>query len=221
MKRKSFVAVLTSLIMLLAIFALTGCGSDGNESSEAPAVKCYNGSFMGMVEENGVYAYKGIPYAKSPTGELRWKAPVAVDASDENYEAKEFGWTSLQTEWHSEPASIVNAKITESGEEHNSGEDCLTLNVWTSDTEDTAKPVMVYFHGGGFGWGGTSDPLYSGKYIVKEHNDVIVVSCNYRVGTMGFIDLRNVKGYTDEYKETTELGLLDCMQSLRWIKQNI
>lgn len=70
MKRKSFVAVLTSLIMSLTIFTLTGCGSDGNESTEAPAVKCYNGSFTGMVEENGVYAYKGIPYAKSPTGEL-------------------------------------------------------------------------------------------------------------------------------------------------------
>ncbi|MGN0693412.1 MAG: carboxylesterase/lipase family protein [Lentihominibacter sp.] len=221
MKKKTFIALLTSLIMSLTVFSLTGCGGGDEESSDAPAVKCYNGTFTGMVEDNGVYSYKGIPYAQSPTGDLKWLAPQAVEESDESYDAKEFGWTSLQTEWHSEPASTVNAKKTESGEEHNSGEDCLTLNVWTSDTETADKPVMVYFHGGGFGWGGSSDPLYSGKYIVEEHNDVVVISCNYRVGTMGFIDLRGVEGYTDKYKEATDLGLLDAMQSMRWIKQNV
>lgn len=216
-KLKKISAVVLSLVMIMTFsVTLTGCGG-----SDDPQVTVKNGTFVGTTEDNGVVSFKGIPYAQPATGENRWKPAQPVEESDETYSADEFGWTSLQTEWHSEPASTVNAKENESGDMQSSGEDCLTLNVWAADLEGENRPVMVYFHGGGFGWGGTSDPLYSGKYLVEEHPDVIYVSCNYRVGTMGCLDLTEVPGYTDEYKEAVNLEILDVMESLRYIKENI
>lgn len=172
-------------------------------------VKVKNGSFTGTVEENGIYTWKGIPYAKAPVGELRWKAPEPVDADEGEFEAVDFGYSCPQYEWPSEPASYNEIS-----------EDCLTLNVWAADTDTKDKPVMIYFHGGGYAWGGTSDPLYNGKNFVKEYPDVIMVSANYRIGMFGFIDLAKVPG-GEAYPDSTRLGILDQLESIRWVKENI
>ena len=180
-----------------------------DEASEGITVKLINGSFRGTVEDNGVYTWKGIPYAKPPVGELRWKAPENVEASDESFDAFDFGYSCPQYEWPSEPASYNEIS-----------EDCLTLNVWAADTETKNKPVMIYFHGGGYAWGGTSDPLYNGKNFVKEYPDIIMVSANYRIGMFGFIDFSNVPG-GEEFPDSSRLGILDQLQSIRWVKENI
>ena len=111
MKKKLFVLVLA----VCMVFMMAGCGADD------PVADCKNGNFVGQVEDSGVMSFKGIPYAKAPTGDLRWKAPEAPEESDETFEAKEFGKTSVQYSWHSEPAGENPAGV---------GEDCLTLNVW-------------------------------------------------------------------------------------------
>lgn len=206
---KKVIALFLVFVMLLA---LVSCGketkAENDPVSETTAV-CYNGNFVGAYEEDtGVLSFKGIPYAKSPTGERRWKAPEAVEASNETFSATEFGKSSIQYEWFSEDITTERS------------EDCLTLNVWTKDLQGKDKPVMVFFHGGSFAWGGTSEPLYSGQYIVKEHDDVIVVTCNYRIGLMGFINLASVPG-GENFPDSGQLGLLDCVESLRWIKNNI
>ena len=180
-----------------------------DEASEGITVKLINGSFRGTVEDNGVYTWKGIPYAKPPVGELRWKAPEPVEASDESFDAFDFGYSCPQYEWPSEPASYNEIS-----------EDCLTLNVWAADTETKNKPVMIYFHGGGYAWGGTSDPLYNGKNFVKEYPDIIMVSANYRIGMFGFIDFSDVPG-GEEFPDSSRLGILDQLQSIRWVKENI
>ena len=102
MKKRIGVIILAMITAFTMCFCMTGCGGGGEESSseaEAPAaaepqVTCENGIFVGQVEEEtGVMSFKGIPYAKSPVVELRWKAPEPVDASEETLEAKKFGQT--------------------------------------------------------------------------------------------------------------------------------
>lgn len=201
-KKLSLFIILTTIVGMMFI---TGCSKPVDESVTAV---CSNGKFVGAAEEDtGVLAFKGIPYAQAPVGDLRWQAPVAAEDSDEVIDAKEFGKSSIQYEWHSEPITTERS------------EDCLTLNVWTKDLETEGKPVMVFFHGGSFAWGGTSEALYNGQYIVDAHEDIVLIICNYRIGMMGFIDLSSLEG-GDAFPDSRELGMLDAVESLRWIKKN-
>lgn len=178
-------------------------------SENAIKIKCKNGNFLGK-SENGVCAFKGIPYAKPPVGALRWKAPVAPSESEETYEAFAYGDAALQYEWFSELASY-----------HKKSEDCLTLNIWTSNPESSANnPVIVWIHGGAYILGGTADPLYDGQKFAQAHRDVVFVTINYRLGMMGFIDFSEVEGGED-FPDSQNLGLLDTIQALKWIKANI
>ncbi len=175
----------------------------------ACAVRCHNGVFVG--QQNGdTLSFKGIPYAAQPVGERRWRAPEKAPASDTVYEARYFGHSSIQTELHSERASY-----------YPQGEDCLNLNIWLNTADNSRqKPVMVFFHGGSYGWGGTSDPLYEGTNLVAKFPDIIVVTVAYRTGIMGFIDFSAVDG-GDAYRDSGNLGLLDQVCALRWLHDNI
>ena len=173
------------------------------------AVTCQNGTFVGRETEQ-VRSYKGIPYARPPVGNLRWKMPVPAEADDSIYEACYYGKSGIQTEAESERASF-----------YPQGEDCLTLNIWTSDAVETSgKPVMVFFPGGGYGWGGTADPVYDGHNFVKTWKDVVLVTVNYRIGMMGFVDFSEVEG-GDAYEGSGNLGLMDQVCALKWVRQNI
>ncbi len=179
------------------------------EYDEALAVKCQNGVFVGG-KTGDVIAYKGIPFAQPPTGERRWKAPEPVEDSDGVYEAYFNGKSPIQTEWPTEQASY-----------YPQGEDCLYLNIWVNHTNGQKdKPVMVFLHGGSYGWGGTADPIYDGKALVNKHSDIILVTVGYRVGMMGFVDLSYLKG-GENYPDAPNLGLLDQIEALRWIQKNI
>ena len=173
------------------------------------AVKCYNGTFVGQQDE-GILTFRGIPYAKPPVGSRRWKRPAPAPQDDGVYEAYYFGKSPIQTEWE-----------TEEGSYYPQGEDCLYLNVWVNRTDTTAKkPVMVFFHGGGFGWGGTADPLYDGANFVRENPDIILVTVGYRIGLMGFVDFSDLKGGSN-FADAPNLGILDQIESLRWVQKNI
>ena len=173
------------------------------------AVKCRNGVFVGG-KTGDVIAFKGIPFAQQPTGELRWKAPVPPANSDGVFEAYYNGKSPIQTEWKTEQASY-----------YPQGEDCLYLNIWVNRTDDrTDKPVMVFLHGGSYGWGGTADPLYDGKALVSKHPDIILVTVGYRTGLMGFVDFSYLKG-GEEYPDAPNLGILDQIEALRWVHNNI
>ena len=179
------------------------------EYDTALAAKTVSSVYVGQKDENGIISWKGIPFAKQPVGELRWKAPQAPDASDKVYEARYFGHSALQMESHDEVSGM-----------YPQGEDCLNLNVWnnTSDPSDK-KPMMVWIHGGAYILGGAVDPAYEGTNFVKNNPEVIYVSIDYRTGIMGFINLTQVPG-GEEYKESANLGLLDEAQALAWLKEN-
>ena len=214
--------------MLAGVLLLTACGADRDEEiknqiremygenqiiegdyDQSLAAVCDNGTFVGL-EESGVISYKGIPYAEPPTGSLRWKDPVPAQSSDTVYQAYYYGYAPIQTEWPSEVGSY-----------YPQSEDCLTLNVWTNPSgPEEGKPVMVFFHGGSYGWGATSDPMYNGHNLIEKYPDVILVTVEYRLGVMGFIDFSSVPG-GEAYATSGNLGLLDQVCALKWIHNNI
>lgn len=180
----------------------------GNYDRTASAV-CENGTFVGR-REGSVLSFKGIPYAQPPVGGLRWKNPLPAEKSSAVYTAYYYGKSPLQTEWPSEVGSLY-AK----------GEDCLTLNIWTNTSgPKEGKTVMVFFHGGSYGWGATCDPIYDGYGMVNKFSDLVLVTVEYRVGIMGFIDFSRVPG-GEEYQTSGNLGLLDQLCALRWVQKNI
>ncbi len=179
------------------------------EYDEALAAHCKNGTFIGGRAGN-VLVFKGIPFAKPPVGALRWQAPQPVDDSDGVFEAYYNGKSPIQTEWKTEVASY-----------YPQGEDCLYLNIWLNESDKTPdKPVMVFFHGGSYGWGGTADPMYDGRNFVSKQSDIILVTVGYRIGLMGFVDFSSIKG-GEAFSDSPNLGLLDQIEALRWIQKNI
>ncbi len=179
------------------------------EYGESLAAHCKNGTFVGG-RAGSVLVFKGVPFAKPPVGDLRWKAPQPVEDCDGVFEAYYNGKTPIQTEWQTEKASY-----------YPQGEDCLYLNIWLNEADKTQnKPVMVFFHGGSYGWGGTADPIYDGANFVGRQSDIVLVTVGYRVGLMGFVDFSGVIGGED-FPDSPNLGLLDQIEALRWIQKNI
>jgi len=173
------------------------------------AVTCHNGVFVG-IKLNDVISYKGIPYAERPIGNLRWKSPVLAKESEDVYEAYYFGNAPIQSENKNEPGSY-----------YPTSEDCLNLNIWVnSNNKSKHKTVLVYIHGGSYAWDATSDPMFDGYNLISKFSDIILVTVEYRLGILGFIDFSTVPG-GEEYDTSGNLGLLDQVCALQWIHKNI
>ena len=165
----------------------------------------------GRRSRTGTTSWLGIPYAAPPVGDLRFRAPQPVEP-----------WTQkIKTCYQYGPAPIQDKFLTArtDGRFHPRSEDCLTLNVFAPDTESTSpRPVMVFFYGGGYMFGGTSTPIYDGAFLARAR-DVIVVTVNYRYGPFGFVDLSQFS--TEERQFDSNLGLKDMVASLEWVQRNI
>lgn len=173
------------------------------------AVKTRTGVYVGEKYKKTLI-FTGIPYAKPPVGALRWKAPELLPSSDDVFEAKNFGASAIQVE---HKGSIIR--------HHRQSEDCLTLNIAAGAKKtDAKKPVLVLFHHGDFTYGGAVDPLLYGGDYVNAHQDVVLVSFNYRLGIFGFIDFSEVPG-GEACPDALNLGLLDQIAALKWIRENI
>lgn len=158
-------------------------------------------------KDHAACAWKGVPYAAPPVGELRWRAPVPPPAREGTFAADEVGWACPQKE-----------SLTSGGEAKGFSEDCLTLNIW-SPRKSGAFPVMVWFHGGGFRQGSGTYEMYNGARLAAER-DVVLVSINYRLGELGFLALPELAA-EDPHGSTGNYGLLDQIQALRWVQENI
>ena len=181
----------------------------GGEYDADCTAKTRTGVYVGEKDGNAV-SYLGIPYAKAPVGELRWKAPEPLPSSDAVFEARHFGASAIQVE---HKGAILK--------HHRQSEDCLNLNVFVGSQDvEARRPVLVLFHHGDFAYGGSADPLLDGANLVREHPDIVFVSFNYRLGVFGFIDFSGIPG-GEAYADAPNLGLLDQIAALRWVKENI
>ncbi len=168
-------------------------------------VKTRYGKFNGFVDKNGVKTWLGIPYAQPPVGALRWRTPKPLKPSNKTRDAKEFGFTAMQTVDDRETASL-----------RPQSEDCLTLNIWTRGNGKNL-PVMVYIPGGGFQTGGSSDVRYHGANFAAAQ-DVVLVTINYRLNAFGFL---NLAGIDSSFEDSGCLGIKDQVAALQWVKENI
>ena len=183
-------------------------GEITGDYDKAHAVKCVNGTFVGT-EEHGVASWLGIPYAKAPVGERRFKAPEYVDAGNRVFEAKYYGKNAFGGTGYPDCVQKLCS------------EDCLYLNIWVNTDDDTKKkPVMVWIHGGAYVVGSGSQASYSGANLVQVHSDIIMVTINYRLNMYGFMDFSSVPG-GENFKTAPCNGLLDQAMALRWVHENI
>ncbi len=163
------------------------------------------GNFAGTVDAE-LSVFRGIRYAQAPVGDLRWRAPQAPADADELQDATAYGAAAPQLD---NPAVPL-------GEHTVRDEDCLFLNVWTPATAGH-RPVMVWIHGGAYTFGSSSQPLFDGQHL-SAAGDVVLVTVNYRLGGLGFLDLTGVPGGESA---DSNLALRDVLLALAWVQRNI
>ncbi|HSL59736.1 MAG TPA: carboxylesterase/lipase family protein [Acidimicrobiales bacterium] len=168
----------------------------------APEITLSVGRLRGALDD-GVAAYRGIPYAAPPVGAARFAPPRPAAPWDGVRDATEFATAAPQ---NSSP--LMRPEPT--------SEDCLALNVWTPDITGSA-PVMVWIHGGGFTTGSGSSSLYRGAALARR--GVVVVTLNYRLGALGFLHLADLGG--EAWAGSGNLGLLDQVAALDWVAEHI
>jgi para-nitrobenzyl esterase len=184
-------------------------------SKIADTVRIETGLVSGVKGDSGdVTAFKGIPFAAPPVGDLRWKAPQPAKAWQGVKKCKAFGPSPMQ----SKPVPFMVYTPEFLIPETPISEDCLYLNVWAKAKAAGKKPVFVWIYGGGFTSGGAAVPIYNGETMAKK--GIIFVSINYRVGVFGFFAH---PGLTKESLDhaSGNYGLLDQIAALKWIKRNI
>ncbi len=201
--RKSLVLFSIILSIPMAIIAQ-------NQNGFPVHVKIDNGVIEGNYDtKTGIQKYFGIPFAKPPIGNLRWKAPQALDNWTGVKITKEFGPRPMQKVVFGDMNSRSNGV----------SEDCLYLNVWTPASRNTKNlPVLVYFYGGGNVAGDASEPRYDGENMAKE--GIVVVTCNYRLNVFGFLAHPELSAEAS-YKASGNYGALDQVAALKWVQKNI
>lgn len=162
------------------------------------------------VREKGSWVFRGIPYARAPVGDLRWRPPVPPEPWGKALVARDFGPIAPQL-----PPSPITAVP---GDPSEWSEDCLTLNVWTPGLDFSSRPVLVWIHGGGFVSGSGASILYEGNALATR-GDLVVVTFNYRLGALGF--LAHPRLCDDATGPAANWGLLDQLAALGWVQENI
>ncbi|WP_370479749.1 carboxylesterase/lipase family protein [Tamlana flava] len=235
-KRRDFIKTVGMGASTIGISGLmmSSC-SDTEEKLESPSkqflkisekeaiVETEYGKVRGF-QRNGIYTYKGIPYGGNTTRENRFMAPTKPKPWTGVRNALYWGNAAPQGGGLGDPMepdfNHFSDWFTFDWAEKRYGEDCLSLNVWTPSINDNIKrPVLVWFHGGGFA-GGSSIQInaYNGENLSKI-GDAIVVTVNHRLNLFGYLNLGAIGG--EKYKDSSSAGMLDCVAALKWVKKNI
>lgn len=204
--------------MAAIVVAAAACGGSGQPGAEAPdlVVRTSSGLVEGGAVDDGrgpagdVLAFRGIPYAAPPVGDLRWRPPQPAASWDGVRPAVESGapcWQRISPD----------TSIWSRGELDRS-EDCLYLDLWTAAADAAVpRPVMVWFHGGSHEVGHGSSLIFDGAALARK--GVVLVSINYRLGSFGFLAHKALTAES-EHGSSGNYGLLDKIAALRWVRDN-
>jgi para-nitrobenzyl esterase len=198
------------LFLIVTIVALEFVAAAQSNNAFAVQATIANGIIEGNYDtKSDIQTYFGIPFAKPPVGNLRWKAPQPLDKWQGIKQTKKFGPRPMQTIVFGDMNSRSNGV----------SEDCLYLNVWTPAKRNTKDlPVLVYFYGGGNVAGDASEPRYDGESMAKK--GIVVITCNYRLNIFGFFSHPGLSAESP-YKASGNYGLLDQVAALQWVQKNI
>jgi len=179
-------------------------------------VKTSDGKISGVTLDSGVRAFKGIPFAAPPIGDLRWKQPQPAAPWKGVLKADKFANVCVQP---SQPKRVPNNVAVDLPDSPKMSEDCLYLNVWTSAGRANAKlPVMLWIYGGAYSEGAGSSPHNDGEALARK--GVVLVTFNYRLGAFGFFshpELTKESGHNASGNQ----ALGDSIAALQWIQHNI
>ena len=210
--------------LLLGLGALLTSCSGGNGNSDAATARTTTyGSVDGSVDPTTrTVSWKGVPYAKAPVGELRWKAPVEPAPWTTTLATKAFGRScssfgslygpGLNDAWDATVGQTIGTTAVGS-------EDCLTLNIWRPNNDEKNLPVVLFVHGGSNTTGYSADPAFLGANLAGSRN-VVFVNMNYRLGVFGFLNMAQLKT-GEPLSDSGNFALLDLMQALKFVKANI
>ena len=204
---------------IVIISCLFFCFSAIAETSETNSVQIEKTKYIGIYDtENNQFIFRGIPYAKPPIGELRWKSPVPLSTDPNIINAQSFKPACMQDEyttvWYQDVAELFGNPRDVFQHVDAVSEDCLYLNIWTNSLDQTSKkPVMVWVHGGADTGGWSYEPNYLGHHLASK--DVVVVSINYRLNIFGFF------AHPQMSNQTGNFGLEDEILALQWVKDHI
>jgi para-nitrobenzyl esterase len=199
--------------VMTALFCagLALCGLQAEvKASPSAIVATEAGKLQGFVQ-NGMYIYRGIQYAKA----ARFMPPEKVD----KWEGVKLAISYGNNSWLELPTSTSNDEMFNPHRYWPMSDNCQFLNVWTPGiSQGKKRPVMVWIHGGGFSNGSAIEgQAYDGENLSKK-GDVVVVSLNHRLNAIGFLDL---SAYGDKYKYSGNVGIMDIVAALQWVKANI
>jgi para-nitrobenzyl esterase len=185
-------------------------------SNENAIVETTAGKVRGFTR-NGIYTFKGIPYAGTTAGKSRFMAPTKPQPWSGVRSSMQYGFVSPQgprAGWADDEVAWMF-----DWDDGRPGEDCLLVNIWSPGLDNAKRPVMVWLHGGGFEAGsGQELKSYYGENLSRR-GDVVVVSLNHRLGVLGYLDLSEIGG--ERYANSANAGMLDLVAALEWVRDNI
>ena len=176
----------------------------GAAAGADPVVETTEGRYRGRTA-SGVHVFKGMRYGAPTGGVNRFLPPKPPERFAGVRDALEYGDQSPQ----------MRGPLADRGP---MSEDCLRINVWTPALGEGKRPVLLWFHGGGFEAGSGSIPLYDGSNMVRR-GDVVVCTVNHRLNVYGFCDLSELLG--EEFAQSGNVGWLDLVAAMRWVRENI
>jgi para-nitrobenzyl esterase len=205
---------------LLTAFTIAGalflsCADKQDQSQlVGRIVETKYGRLQGAVNQSRtVVAFKGIPFAAPPVGQLRWREPQPPVGWDGVRDATQFCASCIQ------PSNRRLPWTDEYMIRNETSEDCLFLNLWTpAELASDSLPVLIWIHGGGFREGSGSIDVYDGEELAKK--GIIVVTINYRLGVLGFLAHPWLTAESP-HQASGNYGFMDQVAALNWVQENI
>lgn len=187
---------------------------DGCSTPRSAVAKTQYGKVRGFVE-GGVLTFKGIPYGQNTGGENRWLPAKPPKPWNGEYPALIYGANCPQ---RLHDYTAIEQSFLQDWDDGYMSEDMLKLNVWTPALTGK-RPVLVYFHGGGFTFGSSYElPSQEGAQLARHH-DAVSVTVNHRLNVLGFLDVSEIGG--SAYEDSVNVGMSDLVAALRWVRENI
>ena len=190
-------------------------GTTITASTTSPVADTTAGKVRGFTR-SGIHTFKGIPYAATTEGQARFLPPSRPQP-----------WSGIRSSMYYGPTCPQRPRAGWLNDENaflfqwndgQPGEDCLRVNLWTPSLEPRKRPVMVWLHGGGWSSGsGHEQPAYNGENLSRR-GDVVVVSVNHRLNLLGYM---NLSAYGARYSSSMNVGVLDLVAALEWVRDNI